>query len=58
MEIQRDIPDMLKRAFLSGYEKRICEELQKGLDGEKISSSYNQEKLNKIVEPHLDIIAM
>ena len=50
LKVERDIEDMLKRAFVAGYEKRVCEELQKGLDGEKISSSYNQEKLNKTVE--------
>lgn len=48
--IERDIEDMLKRAFVAGYEKRITEELQHGLDGEKISSSYNSDKLNKTVE--------
>ncbi len=37
-------------AFKGGYEKRICEQLQKALDGEGQSSTYNQSELDASAE--------
>ena len=42
-----NIADVSSSAFKAGYEKRICEQLQRALDGLGQNSSCNNEELDK-----------
>ena len=50
-KVLNEYPDVFKsnitNAFKAGYEQRVCEQLQRALDGLGQNSAYNDEELDK-----------
>jgi hypothetical protein len=46
--------DRLETAFKKGYEKRVCDQLDTALNGNKQSSSFNQEQLNEFAKNYVN----
>lgn len=48
--------EIAQDAYIAGYERRVCDQLDAGLAGEPIGAHYKQEELNAKVESYIEKI--